>query len=243
MGNKKLAKLTPGSLKKAERDLLAYSGLTTDEYEVRKVFVNEQETIFMTTILVGNPESPPLVLVHGFGGSGALYYKVMKGLAENFYVIVIDLVGMGSSSRPAWQMIQNGEEADEYFMNAIEQWRINMGDLTNFFIAAHSYGGYLFGTYAALYPQHVRKLLLLSPLGVKMAPPNYKIHQMRFRRGRKPPRWAVAFAKTLWGKVSPLSLFQLRTENKVRQNLNRYIRRAQPVNSPQEQAALAEYLF
>ena len=41
MGNKKLAKLTPGSLKKAERDLLAFSGLTPEEYEVRKVFVNE----------------------------------------------------------------------------------------------------------------------------------------------------------------------------------------------------------
>ena len=63
----------------------------------------------MTTILVGDPSKPPLVLVHGFGGSGSLYYRVMKGLAENFYVIVIDLVGMGSSSRPDWRMIRNGE--------------------------------------------------------------------------------------------------------------------------------------
>lgn len=103
MGNCKDKLLTPGSLKKAERELLEFSGLTQDEYEVRKVFTNAEETCYMTTILVGNPANPPLVLVHGFGGSGALYYKVMKGLAEHFYLIVVDLVGMGSSSRPVWQ--------------------------------------------------------------------------------------------------------------------------------------------
>ena len=102
MGNKKAKLLTPGSLKKAERELLEYSGLTQEEYEVKKVFTNDEETCYMTTIVVGDPQNPPLVLVHGFGGSGSLYYKVMQGLAANFYLIVIDLVGMGSSSRPAW---------------------------------------------------------------------------------------------------------------------------------------------
>ena len=46
MGNKcqcsKFAKLTPGSLKKAERDVLAYSGLEEKDYEVRKVVVDEE---------------------------------------------------------------------------------------------------------------------------------------------------------------------------------------------------------
>ena len=58
----------------------------------------------MTTIVVGDIANPPLVLVHGFGGSGSLFYKVMKGLSENFYVIIIDLIGMGSSSRPEWTL-------------------------------------------------------------------------------------------------------------------------------------------
>ena len=119
MGNCKAKLLTPGSLKKAERELLEYSGLAQDEYEVRKVFTNEEETCYMTTIIAGNPENPTLVLVHGFGGSGSLYYKVMKGLAENFYLIIIDLVGMGSSSRPVWEC-RNGAESDTYFMSAIE---------------------------------------------------------------------------------------------------------------------------
>ena len=146
-----------------------------------------------------------MVLVHGFGGSGSLYYKVIKGLAENFYVIVIDLVGMGSSSRPVWT-ITTGEEADAYLMASIEKWRINMGDLTNFFIAAHSYGGYLFGSYAAIYPQHVRKLLLLSPLGTKEKPANFTMNKIRFRVGRGPPKLFLAIAKKLWGVVSPIAI-------------------------------------
>jgi len=102
----------------------------------------------MTTITCGNPDNPKLILVHGFGGSGSLYYKVMKGLSENFFLVIIDMVGMGSSARPTWEC-RTGREADAYFNDAIERWRINMGDITDFCIAAHSYGGYIFGTYAA----------------------------------------------------------------------------------------------
>ena len=60
-------------------------------------------------------------------------------------------------------------------MSAIEKWRVNMNNLTGFYLAAHSYGAYLMGTYASRYPQHVRKLMLLSPLGVKGAPENYQV--------------------------------------------------------------------
>lgn len=98
-----------------------------------------------------------------------------------------------------------------------------MGDLTNFYIAAHSYGGYLFGSYASLYPQHVRKLLLLSPLGVKQAPENFTLANMRFQRGNGPPGWATAIAKTLWGRVSPFSILGLRSEAKCREMLTGYV--------------------
>jgi len=81
MGQGKSSLLTPGSMKQAERELLEFSGLSVEDYEVKKVFTNEEETCYMTTILVGDQTKPTLVLVHGFGGSGSLYYKVMAGLA------------------------------------------------------------------------------------------------------------------------------------------------------------------
>lgn len=95
--------LTPGSLKKAERELLEFAGIDCSEYRSKKVSANEDGSMQINTIMYGDPEKPPLVLVHGFGGSGALYYRVMRGLARSgFYLIIIDLPGMGSSSRPVW---------------------------------------------------------------------------------------------------------------------------------------------
>ena len=137
----------------------------------------------MTTIVAGDPNKQTLVLVHGYGGSGTLFYKVIKGLTENFYVIVIDLIGMGSSSRPKWS-ITTGDEADDYFMTVLEKWRVEMGNLTDFILCAHSYGGYLSGTYASKHPQHIKKLVLLSPLGLKLRPDNFDFKNIRFQAGR-----------------------------------------------------------
>ena len=155
MGNSnksgKFALLTPGSLKKAERDVMTFSGLTEDEYEIRKVTVDAEQKHHVTTIIAGDPAKQTMVLVHGYGGSGMLYYRCLKGLTENFHVIAIDLIGMGSSSRPTWT-ITNGADADDYFMDIMEKWRVEMDNLTDFVLCGHSYGGYLSGTYASKYP-------------------------------------------------------------------------------------------
>jgi len=45
-----------------------------------------------------------------------------------------------------------------------------MGDLTNFILVGHSFGGYLVGNYALEYPQHIKKIVFISPIGIK---PNF----------------------------------------------------------------------
>ena len=59
------------------------------------------------------------------------------------------------------------EETIDYFNNYFESWRIGMGNLKDFYLSGHSFGGYLVSNYAVKYPQHIKKLLLLSPIGVK----------------------------------------------------------------------------
>jgi len=44
--------------------------------------------------------------------------------------------------------------------------------LTDFFLAGHSFGGHLAGHYAIKYHQHIKKLLLLSPVGIRPKPEN-----------------------------------------------------------------------
>lgn len=120
---------------------------------------------YVSTILAGDKSKPTLVLVHGFAGSAALFYRIMKRLAEHFYLVMFDIIGMGCSSRPQFRA-KNYLEANNFMLRIMEEWRKQL-NLTNFYLAAHSYGGYLCGIYASWKPEHIRKLLLLSPLGVK----------------------------------------------------------------------------
>ena len=44
--------------------------------------------------------------------------------------------------------------------------------ITNFNLLGHSFGGYIAGNYSVRYPQHVKKLLLMSPIGIRQEPEN-----------------------------------------------------------------------
>ena len=118
-----------------------------------------------------------------------------------------------------------------------------MGNITNFYLCAHSYGAYLMGTYATQYPQHIRKLVLLSPLGVKKSPDNFNLSKIRFMRGSGPPWWAQTLANNLWGKVNPFTLLRMQSESRVRTSLGKYVNAHQPVADEVESECLQEYLF
>ena len=47
------------------------------------------------------PIKPKLVIFHGYGASGVIFYKIIQPLVEaGMHVILVDIIGMGSSSRP-----------------------------------------------------------------------------------------------------------------------------------------------
>ena len=53
----------------------------------------------MWTYEFGDDSKPHIVIVHGYGGSGMIFFKMFKQLAEKFHVYLVDLLGMGRSSR------------------------------------------------------------------------------------------------------------------------------------------------
>ena len=57
------------------------------------------------------------------------------------------------------------EQAEDFFIASLAQWRDAMG-LKDFVLVAHSLGGYLAATYALRHPDHVKHLVLVSPAGV-----------------------------------------------------------------------------
>ena len=58
---------------------------------------------------------------------------------------------MGASSRPKFDC-KTPDEGDMFFVDFIEQWRVAFGDIKDFFLAGHSFGGYICGQYAYRYP-------------------------------------------------------------------------------------------
>ena len=87
--------LTDRNMNVLERNVLKWSGVEEGELKVLNVKVCENVTIRTTVVGSG----PPLVFLHGFGASGALYYKTMKLLSLHFKCHYMDLIGMGGSSR------------------------------------------------------------------------------------------------------------------------------------------------
>ena len=86
------------------------------------------------------------------------------------------MVGMGASSRPRnFSKDYSPQDVITYFTYYMEKWRkalpkyieeIKGKKFTQFVILGHSFGGYLSGHYTVKYPEHVKKLILLSPVGI-----------------------------------------------------------------------------
>lgn len=79
---------------------------------------------------------------------------------------MIDILGMGGSSRPKFNP-KTPEDSDNFFVDFLENWRQAMGNISGFILAGHSFGGFICGHYAVRYPQHIKKLLMLSAVGVE----------------------------------------------------------------------------
>ena len=94
--------------------------------------------------------------------------KAISDRLQKRPLILIDTIGSGSSSRPKWD-IKNGFDADLFFSKTLESWREAM-DLKDFYLIGFSYGGYIAGTYASMYPKNIRKLILCGPLGLAQKP-------------------------------------------------------------------------
>ena len=48
-----------------------------------------------------------------------MFWKIIKPIAEKFNLYIIDIIGMGGSSRPKFK-IEDTEEADEYIILWLE---------------------------------------------------------------------------------------------------------------------------
>jgi pimeloyl-ACP methyl ester carboxylesterase len=110
----------------------------------------------------GDPTSPPVLLIHGWGCSVFVFRRNMPALADaGFRVIAVDLKGHGLSDKPV--------VADEYTIDSLVEHLLEILDalgLERPALAGHSLGASLIYHFATKNPQRVRCMGLLSPVGL-----------------------------------------------------------------------------
>ena len=100
-----------------------------------------------------------------------IFWKMIKSLTDHYDLYLIDILGMGGSSRPTFKL-KTEEEVEDFFINWMECWRKSYG-LESMVLGGHSFGGFICGLYACKYPQYVKKLLMFSPLGINPMPDDF----------------------------------------------------------------------
>lgn len=111
---------------------------------------------------VGPAEAAPIVMTHGFLGSAMDWRYNINALVElaagRYRVIAPDWVGFGHSDKP------EATYSLRYFADFLRDFVTTLG-LTKFDLVGHSMGGKHNLAFAILYPEYVKKLVLVDTDG------------------------------------------------------------------------------
>lgn len=103
---------------------------------------------------------PPLVLLHGVGSSLHTWDAWVKQLKGKYRIIRMDLPGFGLTGPDT----APNQETAEYMVGMLDSFVQKLG-INRFFLAGNSLGGYYAWNYAAVHPEKLYKVALVSASG------------------------------------------------------------------------------
>lgn len=116
---------------------------------------------FGTTHVVtsGPKDAPPLVLLHGYNATAAMWSPNIADFSRDYRVYAVDVMGQPGKSIPA-EPVRNAADYVEWLTAVLDRLHLD-----RVFLAGQSYGGWLALNFAVHAPARVLKLVLLSPGG------------------------------------------------------------------------------
>ena len=181
-------------------------------------------------------------MIHGFGASGSVFYKMVKHLMSEFRVTTIDLLGMGCSGRPPFALDTAAESID-YFLLSIEAWMQTAAYKTEeYVLLGHSLGGYLSANFAIRYPQKLAKLLLVSAVGIQPKPETFSVENIAQKQSAT-RAFMIRRAGGMWeSHYSPFSVLRGMGWYAANKLLTGYVNRRLLLDSEQEKEAFKNLL-
>ena len=145
-----------------------------DGFHCRRIRVDDGIEINLRT----RGSGPPLLLLHGYPQTHAIWHKIAPTLAERFTVVAADLRGYGDSSKP-----DGGENHENYSFRAMARDQVRAMEalgFTRFAAVGHDRGARVIHRMALDDPGKVEKAVLMDILPTLYM---YEHTDMRFASG------------------------------------------------------------
>jgi len=157
-----------------------------ERMSIKTVLVHDQRIAYLD---VGT--GPPVILIHGFGGSMWQWEHQQHALSQHFRVLTLDLPGAGLSDKP--EIDYRPDQMLDFFVGFMDAVEIPQATLVG-----NSMGAGLAIGMALTHPTHVVKLVLIDGLPQHVME---KLTSPSVRRALETsaPSWLVSFGNWLFG--------------------------------------------
>ncbi len=157
-----------------------------ERMSIQTVLVHDQRIAYLD---VG--AGPPVVLIHGFGGSMWQWEQQQHTLSQHFRVLTLDLPGAGLSDKP--EIDYRPDQMLDFFVGFMDAVKIQQATLVG-----NSMGAGLAIGMALAHPTRVAKLVLIDGLPQHVME---KLTSPSVRRALETtaPSWLVSFGNMLFG--------------------------------------------
>ncbi len=133
--------------------------ITFPGFEAKKFSVESEEWPIEISYLIAG-SGPPLLLLHGFPQTKAIWSQVAPELAKHFTVIAADLRGYGASSKPRGEA--DHSTYSKRSMAADQHALMKSLGFNHFFLLGHDRGGRVSHRLAMDFPESVLRLMVLD---------------------------------------------------------------------------------
>lgn len=157
-----------------------------ERMSIQTVLVHDQRIAYLD---VG--AGPPVVLIHGFGGSMWQWEQQQHTLSQHFRILTLDLPGAGLSDKP--EIDYRPDQMLDFFVGFMDAVKIQQATLVG-----NSMGAGLAIGMALAHPTRVAKLVLIDGL------PQHVMEKLTSPSVRRAldttaPSWLVSFGNMLFG--------------------------------------------
>ncbi|KAF4840121.1 putative 1-acylglycerol-3-phosphate O-acyltransferase [Colletotrichum siamense] len=117
-------------------------------------------------LLAGDPSGPPLVCLHGLGGSTQTFERLLPVLPSSYKIVLVDFQGLGKTplADQTGKLTIAGHVADLHdLLTSLQESPQKQANASKAIIIGHSLGAIVALHYAAQHPDNVAGLALLGP--------------------------------------------------------------------------------